>query len=118
MTFSNRSEQGKQQGKQQGRQQGRQGRLRLTCTKLSNIFATTGATWQPPKRLNLPHLLPMPHLNRSRIKMRSVINRVFAEKTNGMPIAHIYSRRIAQLVGNLTQRFRNVSIVSLRGLGL
>src|SRR5205085_7818067 len=86
MTFSNRSEQGKQQGSQ--------GRLPPTCTKLSSIFATTGATWQPPKRLNLPHLPPMRHLNCSRIKTRSVINRIFMEKINSILITYIYLRKI------------------------
>src|SRR5205085_12312140 len=87
MTLSNRSEQGKQQGRQDNR-------LPPTCTKLSSIFAITGASWQPPIRLNLPHLPPMPHLNCSRIKTRSVINRIFMEKINSILITYIYLRKI------------------------
>src|SRR5438552_1307368 len=63
MIFLNRSEQdsrqdsrqGSQQGSQQGsRQDNRQGKPRPIYQKLSSIFATTGATWQLPSRLNLP----------------------------------------------------------------
>src|SRR2546423_11490091 len=87
MIFSNCSEQGKQQG--------RQGRLPPICTKLSSIFATTGATWQPPKRLNLLHLPPILYLNCSRIKMRSITNRTFTEKINSITWVHSERRSIA-----------------------
>jgi hypothetical protein len=41
---------------------------------------------------------------------------VFAEKTRDSRNTYIYSRRIAQQAGKLIQRFRNASIISLKGL--